>query len=313
MSIDRRGSKQCGIDERRGIMELTQLKQFKAIAECESMTQAAEKIHISQPTLSAMLKRLEGELEMPLFDRNKNKLQLNEAGKILLKHTDLVLSQIDMAKAELKDYAKRDSIIKVGFCDPGPMWYFMPRYSYTKHEKEMEHILYNDIENEAAHLINGKHDVQISFQHIDHPDIISKPLIHEHFFLSVRKDHPFSKLSKISIRETKPAKILLLYVGGTFFHSQAAFWKEVEPDTKLELCDDFFIYNQLVRNSDVVTTTTRVSQHYRLDGIDRVFIPVIDPELSITYHISYLKKNKQRVKFFLEWIDKCCEEIENED
>lgn len=88
-------------------MELTQLMQFKAIAECESMTQAAEKIHISQPTLSAMLKRLEHELEMPLFDRNKNKLKLNGAGSILLKHTELILAQLDQAKSELQDYAKK--------------------------------------------------------------------------------------------------------------------------------------------------------------------------------------------------------------
>lgn len=293
-------------------MELTQLMQFKAIAECESMTQAAEKIHISQPTLSAMLKRLEGELEMPLFDRNKNKLKLNEAGQILLKHTNLILSQLDMAKAELKDYAKRDSIIKVGFCDPGPMWYFTPRYSYTKHEKEMEPNLYDDIENEAAYLLNGKNDVLISFRHIDHPDIISRPLVHEHFLLSVTKDHPLANLREVSIREIKPASILLLYVGGSFFHSQEAFWKELEPNTKLELCDDVFIFNQLVRNSDVVTTSTRVTQHYHMDIADRVLIPVTDPELSVDYHISYLKKNKKRIQFFIDWIEKCCKEIEND-
>ncbi|MCM1386479.1 MAG: LysR family transcriptional regulator [Bacillus sp. (in: Bacteria)] len=292
-------------------MELTQLMQFKAIAECESMTQAAEKIHISQPTLSAMLKRLEHELNMPLFDRNKNKLILNDAGNILLKHTNLILTQLDLAKSELHDYAKRDSTIKVGFCDPGPMWYFTPRYSYTKHEKEMDSTLYDDIENEAAYLLNAKEDVLISFRHIDHPDIISRPLIHEHFMLSVTKDSPLAKLHKVSIKDLRPASILILDVGGSFFRSQAAFWKELEPDITLELCDNVFIYNQLVRNSNIITTSTRITQHYRLGNNDRIFIPVIDSELSVDYHISYLKNNKQRVNFFIEWIIQCCEEIEN--
>lgn len=290
-------------------MELTQLMQFKAIAECGSMTQAAEKIHITQPTLSAMLKRLENELEMPLFDRSKNKLKLNEAGEILLKHTNLILAQMEQAKSELQNYARKDSIIKVGFCDPGPMWYFTPRYSFTKQEKQMVPNLYEDVENETEYLTNGKNDVLISYRHIDHPDIISAPLVHEHFMLSVTKDNPLAKLHEVSIRSLKPASILLLYVGGSFFNGQADFWKELEPETKLELCDDFFIYNQLVRNSDVVTTSTRVSQHYRLDGADRILIPVTDPELSIDYHISYLKKNKRRIKFFLEWIGQCCKEI----
>ncbi|MCM1135752.1 MAG: LysR family transcriptional regulator [Clostridium sp.] len=290
-------------------MELTQLIQFKAIAECESMTQAAEKIHISQPTLSAMLKRLESELNMLLFDRDKNRLKLNEAGGILLKHANLILEQLERAKSELQSHAKRDSTIKVGFCDPGPMWYFTPRYSYAKHEKELEPSLYDDIENEAAYLLNEKSDVLISFRRIEHPDIISKPLIHEHFMLSITKDNPLAKLSEVSIRALKPASILVLYVGGAFFHSQKDFWKELEPDTKLELHDNAFIYNQLIQNSSVITTSTRITMHYRFDNSDRIFIPVTDPELSVDYHLSYLKKNKERVSFFIDWIKRCCEEM----
>ncbi|MCM1234575.1 MAG: LysR family transcriptional regulator [Ruminococcus flavefaciens] len=293
-------------------MELTQLIQFKTIAESASMTQAAEKIHISQPTLSAMLKKLEHELNMPLFDRSKNKLLLNDAGKILLKHTNLILAQLDLAKSELHDYAKKDSCIKVGFCDPGPMWYFTPRYSYTKQEKEMEATLYDDIENEAAYLLNAKKDILISFGHIEHPDIISSPLVQEHFMLSVTKTSPLAKRHEVSVRDLKPASILLLDVGGSFFHSQETFWKELEPDTKLELCDNVFIYNQLVQNhADIITTSTRITQHYHLDNRDRVLIPVTDPELSVDYHISYLKSNKKRVNFFIEWIVQCCAEIEN--
>ena len=52
-------------------MELTQLLQFKTIAECKTMTQAAKKLHISQPALSTGLKKLEEELGVQLFERKK--------------------------------------------------------------------------------------------------------------------------------------------------------------------------------------------------------------------------------------------------
>ena len=52
-------------------MELTQLLQFKTIAECKTMTLAAEHLHISQPALSMSLKKLEEELGTPLFERKK--------------------------------------------------------------------------------------------------------------------------------------------------------------------------------------------------------------------------------------------------
>lgn len=62
-------------------MELTQLFQFKVLAESKTMTEAAERLHISQPALSSSLKRLETELGVQLFERRKNKLFLNEAGE----------------------------------------------------------------------------------------------------------------------------------------------------------------------------------------------------------------------------------------
>ena len=46
-------------------MELTQLFQFKVIAESKTMTEAAERLHISQPALSSSLKKLETELGVP--------------------------------------------------------------------------------------------------------------------------------------------------------------------------------------------------------------------------------------------------------
>ena len=49
-------------------MELYQLAQFREIAECESVSQAAARLHTSQPALSAMLKKLEAELHVQLFD-----------------------------------------------------------------------------------------------------------------------------------------------------------------------------------------------------------------------------------------------------
>ena len=50
-------------------MDITQLRYFQMIAETGSLTRAAQQLHISQPAMSAMLKKLEEELEVELFDR----------------------------------------------------------------------------------------------------------------------------------------------------------------------------------------------------------------------------------------------------
>lgn len=73
-------------------MELYQLRGFVAIAEVGQLTRAAEKLHISQPALSAQLKALEDELELTLFERTSNGMELTTAGKQMLEEAEKILS-----------------------------------------------------------------------------------------------------------------------------------------------------------------------------------------------------------------------------
>jgi DNA-binding transcriptional LysR family regulator len=68
------------------MVELKQLQQLIASAENETVSKAAEILHISQPALSLSIQRLETELEVTLFDRTKNKITLNENGMVALEH-----------------------------------------------------------------------------------------------------------------------------------------------------------------------------------------------------------------------------------
>jgi DNA-binding transcriptional LysR family regulator len=73
-------------------MELYQLRGFVAIAESGQLTRAAEKLHLSQPALSAQLKALEEELDFSLFERTAAGMALTAAGKRLLADAEKVLA-----------------------------------------------------------------------------------------------------------------------------------------------------------------------------------------------------------------------------
>ena len=83
-------------------MEIYQLRSFAAIAETGQLTRAAEKLHVSQPALSAQLKALEEELEFTLFERTSNGMVLTAAGKRLLVDADKVLA----AAQNLQNHAR---------------------------------------------------------------------------------------------------------------------------------------------------------------------------------------------------------------
>ena len=85
-------------------MQIHQLEQFCAIARIEHMTKAAAELHVSQPTLSLNISRLEDELGTELFDRSGRNIRLNEYGTTFLYHVERILDELETAKQERQQY-----------------------------------------------------------------------------------------------------------------------------------------------------------------------------------------------------------------
>jgi len=76
-------------------MELTPLRYFRAIAQAGHMTRAARTLGVTQPALSAMLKKLELEVGATLVHRTPHGVQLTEAGRIFLQHAEDAVRRAD--------------------------------------------------------------------------------------------------------------------------------------------------------------------------------------------------------------------------
>ncbi len=86
-------------------MELTPLRQFRAIALAGHMTRAARALGVSQPALSAMLKKLEREVGAPLLDRTGRGVELTEAGRAFLAHAEDALRRVDAGVQAVREIA----------------------------------------------------------------------------------------------------------------------------------------------------------------------------------------------------------------
>ena len=87
-------------------MELRHLRYFDAVAETQNFTRAAERLHVTQSTLSHQIRQLEEELGLVLFDRGHKRVALTEAGEMLRSHLMPALQQIDRGLQSLKHARK---------------------------------------------------------------------------------------------------------------------------------------------------------------------------------------------------------------
>ncbi len=96
-------------------VELTALRQFIAIAREGHVTRAAETLGVGQPTLSAMLKKLEAELGTPLLDRTGRGVALTAAGRAFLEHAETAVRAADRAAEAVRELLGLESgIVRVG-------------------------------------------------------------------------------------------------------------------------------------------------------------------------------------------------------
>ena len=145
-------------------MEIRVLRYFLEIAREENMTRAAERLHVSQPTLSKQMKELEEELGKKLFRRGSASIHLTDEGMLLRKRAEDILAMVDKTADEFKaldDVTGGD--VYIGCAESYQIRYlaeiikeFRERYPLLKY-----HILSGDTAQVAERLYRGLLDFAV--------------------------------------------------------------------------------------------------------------------------------------------------------
>lgn len=183
-------------------MEIRVLKYFLAVAREESITRAAESLHLSQPTLSRQLKDLEDELGTVLFIREPRRVLLTEQGQILRKRAEEILALVDKAESEIKadfDGVSGDVYIGAGETRCGHILTRAAARMKSQHPDIRIHIISGDTVDVLEQLDKGLIDFGLLFNPVDLTKYNVLP-IHDKDIWGVlmRRDCPLARLDSIS-------------------------------------------------------------------------------------------------------------------
>ena len=149
-------------------MELYQLRSFVAVAEAGHLTRAAEKLHISQPAVSAQIKALEDELDLALFERTPSGMVLTSAGERLLLAAAQALRSV--AKALKGEVTGK---VRVGTMSD-PVFIRVGEFLGTTVERHplLQVELHHEITGVAFQKVrDGELDASFYYGDLDHPSV----------------------------------------------------------------------------------------------------------------------------------------------
>ncbi|MEK4252051.1 LysR family transcriptional regulator [Paenibacillus sp. FSL W7-1287] len=179
-------------------MDLLSLRYFQVVANVQSMTKAAEILHISQPALSKMIKHLENELTVELFDRTGKYIRLNEYGRRFLEKVNLSLQTLEDGKQELLDLAERSVGTIVILVQVGS--YLLPDM-ITKFRELHPGVQFKLLLHDQDAATYPLFDLCISSAPFRIPGTTAEQLLTEDIMLALPSDHRYAERKSIRLDE----------------------------------------------------------------------------------------------------------------
>jgi DNA-binding transcriptional LysR family regulator len=99
-------------------MDLRLLRTFQAVAELENITQAAERLNFTQPTVTAQIRQLEEHFGVRLFERLGKRLYITEAGRFLACQSANLLILYEKLEGQMQDFTERPEEVRLGISSP---------------------------------------------------------------------------------------------------------------------------------------------------------------------------------------------------
>lgn len=269
-------------------MDIQRLRYFKAVAQMEHMSKAAEKLHITQPALSKAIALLEEEVGGPLFARVGRKIELNENGKTFYRYAEKALASIDDGVRfirEMNDPFHDRIKFQTNVVAPPYLAELVAAFRKTHPRAKFEIIA-----NYSKTKFMLDCDCYITAKRIPLYQCTSVPIFAEEILLGVAEDHPLARRGSINLAEAANLPFIGVSENQSWTEEVREFCLKAgfTPDV-VYVCDSMPLIAQLVAMTEGVAFFAAKSQG-TFPGVKLLHID--SPHCSREYVLSW-RTNKR--------------------
>ena len=272
------------------MIEIYLLEALRAFSDTGTLSAASERLHLAEPSVSRAMKKLEGVLGVSLFDRGKNKIELNETGKLAAEYAARILNDEEAMIRHIRSFDRVKHTVSIGSCAPGPIMELLPVMTGIFSDKTVTSDM-NTEENLIEGLVSGSYDLIL----------LTRPLMEEGFYcalygteqlcLSVNPTHPASSQKRITFSKMDGQNFIM--------YAKVGFWEDIViekmPNSKFYKQEDLDAVGDLAAASDLPSFSTDITQRVmasRRNG--RINIPFSDPEAFAQYYLICKEEDKNK-------------------
>lgn len=261
------------------MVEIYLLEQLDALARKGTLSAASEELHLTQPTLTRSMQKLEQEMGAPLFHRENRKIALNENGLLAAEYAARILSMEQEMRRRILLQEKNRKTLSFGAVSPGPVKEVVPQLSDYLNGKAIHAEI-----NQASELLEGLKTglYQMIALNYDYPEdgYFCRRVCSERIYYSfLPVEHPVGT-EGVTFRDINGRDILM--------PADVGFWKDIiaeqMPDSTVILQEGNELLNLVAEHSSLPAFSSDVAIRHNLIRPNRVSVPILDDAAKADYY-----------------------------
>lgn len=285
-------------------MDIRHLKYFMEVVRCRSFTKAAESLHITQPTISKMVKSIEDELGVVLLNRSGKHVEPTDAGLAIMNQAQLIVNSFDSLSSDLADIVQlKKGKIRAGL-PPMAGASFFPKV-IGEFRRLYPNIRIELIEDGAKKIEkgieSGSLDIGVVVMPTSDELFHSFAIVRENLMLVVHPGHRLAELSSVPLGELKEEPFIL-FRNDFALHDRipaACIRAGFQPNVVFESSQWDFISEMVAADLGIAMLPETVCRN--LDSRRIAVVPLEPP--GIPWHLAMIWRKDAYMSYALrEWV-----------